>query len=114
MVDSDCKVHAYKNLFVCDASVFPNAVGVNPQITVMGVASIIASRIIRDWKSKYADIPLSYDLGSTCSRLQPMYCLTANLSDLFNTTSTPLDLQTLVNSADSELGSSNWEFNLSP
>ena len=49
VVDSDCKVHGFKNLFVCDASVFPTAVGVNPQISVMTVASIIASRIIKDW-----------------------------------------------------------------
>jgi choline dehydrogenase-like flavoprotein len=110
VVDSDCKVHAYKNLFVCDASVFPNAVGVNPQITVMTVASIVASRIIRDWESKYANIPVSHDLGITCSRTQPMYCLETNLSDLFNSTNTKLNLQTLVNGATAELDDSNWKF----
>ena len=54
VVNSDCKVHGFKNLFVCDASVFPTAVGVNPQITVMTVASIISSRIIKDWNIKYS------------------------------------------------------------
>lgn len=110
VVDSDCKVHTYKNLFVCDASVFPNAVGVNPQITVMTVASIVASRIIRDWESEYANIPLSQDLGITCSRTQPMYCLRTNLSDLFKSTNTKHDIQTLVNSTNSELDDSNWKF----
>ncbi len=58
-VDSDCRVHGYTNLFVCDASVFPNAVGVNPQLTVMVTASIAASRMVRDWDRRYATIPLS-------------------------------------------------------
>jgi choline dehydrogenase-like flavoprotein len=39
---------------VCDASVFPTSVGVNPQITVMAIASIIAARIIKDWDDKYS------------------------------------------------------------
>ncbi|HSF49528.1 MAG TPA: GMC family oxidoreductase, partial [Nitrososphaeraceae archaeon] len=56
VVDSDCRVHGFKNLFVCDASVFPTAVGVNPQITVMAVASIISSRIINDWNTRYSNI----------------------------------------------------------
>lgn len=38
VVDNEMKVHGYSNLFVCDASVFPTSVGVNPQITVMAVA----------------------------------------------------------------------------
>ena len=45
VVDPDCKVHNFTNLFVCDASVFPTSVGVNPQITVMVIASIVAQRI---------------------------------------------------------------------
>lgn len=59
VVDSNCVVHGLRNLFVCDASVFPTSVGVNPQITVMAIASIIAARIIKDWDDKYSQIPLS-------------------------------------------------------
>ena len=59
VVDADCRVHGFKNLFVCDASVFPTSVGVNPQITVMAIASIIAARITKDWNEKYAKIPVN-------------------------------------------------------
>jgi choline dehydrogenase-like flavoprotein len=62
LVDSDCKIHGFKNLFVCYASVFPTSVGVNPQITVMIVASIVASRIVKDLENKYANISLTNNL----------------------------------------------------
>jgi choline dehydrogenase-like flavoprotein len=38
VVNSYCKFYGIENLFVCDASVFPTSVGVNPQITVMALA----------------------------------------------------------------------------
>ena len=63
VLDCNCKVQGFRNLFVCDASVFPTSVGVNPQISVMTVASIVASRIIKDWHSSYATLPLSKSLG---------------------------------------------------
>jgi choline dehydrogenase-like flavoprotein len=45
VVDSDCKVYGFANLYVCDASVFPTALGVNPQLTVMALATITANKI---------------------------------------------------------------------
>ncbi|RYZ25694.1 MAG: GMC family oxidoreductase [Chitinophagaceae bacterium] len=39
VVDEQLKVYGYDNLFVTDASVFPTAVGVNPQISVMTFAN---------------------------------------------------------------------------
>src|SRR5215831_3501448 len=110
VVDSDCKVHGFGNLFVCDASVFPTAVGVNPQITVMAVASIIASRIIKNWKSKYAKIPVSSGLGETCKVSQPMYCRKDNLSRIFDSQDSHYDTQKLVNSASDKANDSNWSF----
>jgi hypothetical protein len=48
-------VYGWKNLFICDASVLPTAVGVNPQLTVMSLATIIANRINSRW-SEFASV----------------------------------------------------------
>jgi choline dehydrogenase-like flavoprotein len=45
VVDPEFRVYDYKNLFVCDASVFPSSIGVNPQLTVMALANY-ASRFV--------------------------------------------------------------------
>ncbi len=47
VVDGDGLVHGTSNLYVCDASVFPSAIGVNPQITVMALADKIATRLLQ-------------------------------------------------------------------
>jgi choline dehydrogenase-like flavoprotein len=45
VVDEDFRVRGWPNLYVCDASVFPSSVHVNPQLTVMGMAQYAARRI---------------------------------------------------------------------
>lgn len=42
VVNDEFKVYGYDNLFVCDASVFPGSIGVNPQLTVMALAHYAA------------------------------------------------------------------------
>ena len=49
VVGPDCRVHGFENLYVCDASVFPTAITVNPQLTVMAIANLAASRISQRW-----------------------------------------------------------------
>ncbi len=46
VVDDHFRVHGFKNLYVCDASVFPTGVHVQPQLTVMGMADYAANRIL--------------------------------------------------------------------
>jgi choline dehydrogenase-like flavoprotein len=50
VVDPRSKVYGFDNLFVCDASVFPTSVGVNPQLTVMALASRASENIGEDWE----------------------------------------------------------------
>ncbi len=109
VVDSNCRVHGFKNLFVCDASVFPTSVGVNPQISVMTVASMVASRIIKDWDNSYSNLPLSGGQGNTCSITQPMYCPNIELSEFFESSKTRFDTSMLVNSQTDKLDDSNWK-----
>ncbi|HVU57165.1 MAG TPA: GMC family oxidoreductase N-terminal domain-containing protein [Puia sp.] len=48
VVDEGFKVFGFENLFVCDASVFPTSLGVNPQVTVMTLAHYAAPMIARN------------------------------------------------------------------
>lgn len=45
VVNSYGETHDVKNLFIADASIFPNSPGVNPQVTIMALAHFIADGI---------------------------------------------------------------------
>jgi choline dehydrogenase-like flavoprotein len=47
----DLRHHTVENLHVIDGSVFPTAVGVNPQESIYGVAHLVSSRLAKSWKS---------------------------------------------------------------
>ncbi len=47
VVNAEFKVFGYDNLFISDASVFPTSLGVNPQLTVMGLANY-AVQFVKD------------------------------------------------------------------
>jgi len=44
-VDSDGKLHGADGLYVMDGSVFPDVLGVNPQVTIMALASRMGARL---------------------------------------------------------------------
>jgi choline dehydrogenase-like flavoprotein len=46
VVDDSFAVHGFDNLFVCDASVFPSGVGVNPIETILAVSKHASRRIL--------------------------------------------------------------------
>jgi len=46
VVDSYCKVHSVKNLFVVDGSIFPSSLGVNPQLSIMAFATRAAHYLL--------------------------------------------------------------------
>lgn len=46
VVDPTGRLWAYENLYVADASVFPSASGVNPQITVYALSDVVADSVL--------------------------------------------------------------------
>ena len=102
VVDSKCMVHGFKNLYVCDASVFPTSLGVNPQVTVMALATMTANSINEIWDKNYAGINTGIEekLGETCSIQQPMFCSRERIDAMFNSSKNELPTETLINAGD--------------
>jgi hypothetical protein len=44
-VDPDFKLKNQKNIFVCDSSIFPNAPGINPALTIMALAHKLSQQL---------------------------------------------------------------------
>lgn len=111
VVDSDCKVYGFRNLFVCDASVFPTAVGVNPQLSIMSLAAIIADRINSRWDEFSATLKMRR--GEVCTFEQPMYCSTSRMDEIYEISDSMLNDQALVNSINEEIvDGENWSFDI--
>ncbi len=49
VVDCDNQVHGVKGLYVCDPSVFPTAVSVDPSETIMAFSYLAAARLLASW-----------------------------------------------------------------
>lgn len=47
----DLRHHTIENLHVVDGSVFPTSLGVNPQLSIYGLAHLAATRMAQSWKS---------------------------------------------------------------
>ncbi|MDH3765392.1 MAG: GMC family oxidoreductase, partial [Nitrosopumilus sp.] len=109
VVDSNCKVFGFKNLYCSDASVFPTSLGVNPQLTVMALGALTADKIIANWPS---DITVTDSLGNTCDLSQPENCLTETLGEMFAVTEhRPEMFEKLENSESNEIiPGENWQF----
>ena len=109
VVDKNCKVYDFKNLFVCDASVFPTSLGVNPQITVMSLATITAEKILKSWDNNFKNFPIKDYFGETCNIVQPMHCNRDTISLMFNQNKNNRDLTTLLNTTN-PTASAGWLF----
>jgi choline dehydrogenase-like flavoprotein len=46
VVDADLELHGAKGVYVADASVIPSSLGVNPQITIMALATRLAYHLL--------------------------------------------------------------------
>ena len=49
VVDCDNQVHGVKGLYVCDPSVFPTAVSVDPSETIMAFSYLAAAKLLAGW-----------------------------------------------------------------
>jgi choline dehydrogenase-like flavoprotein len=48
VVGPDFRVHGMKNIWAADSSIFPNAPGINPSLTIMALSKKAAATMIRN------------------------------------------------------------------
>ncbi|HTX25810.1 MAG TPA: GMC family oxidoreductase [Streptosporangiaceae bacterium] len=82
VVDSYGAFHGVRGLFVCDASVFPGPIGINPMETVIALAMRNARRLIEQ-RRRYALLP------GLCSRADKSQCWLADKSQCQMATGVP-------------------------
>jgi choline dehydrogenase-like flavoprotein len=46
VVNPEFKVHGYENLYIGDASLFPNAPGINPSLTIFALAERLSDHLV--------------------------------------------------------------------
>ncbi|MCZ7666689.1 MAG: GMC family oxidoreductase [Chloroflexi bacterium] len=46
VVEPDYKLRGFDNVYVCDSSLFPNAPGINPALTIMALAQRLSEQLI--------------------------------------------------------------------
>jgi choline dehydrogenase-like flavoprotein len=51
VVNSRGRHHELENLWIVDGSVFPTSLGVNPQLSVYGIASLFTTEILNHFKA---------------------------------------------------------------
>lgn len=47
VVDPEYKIHGYNNLYVADSSIYPNAPGINPSLTIMALSQRLSEQLTR-------------------------------------------------------------------
>jgi choline dehydrogenase-like flavoprotein len=45
VVSPEFKLHGYKNIYAADSSIFPNAPGINPSLTIMALSKMAAAKV---------------------------------------------------------------------
>lgn len=45
VVDPEFRVHGHKNLYICDSSIFPNAPGINPSLTIYALSQKLGEQL---------------------------------------------------------------------
>lgn len=48
VVSPDFTLHEYKNFVIADSSIFPNAPGINPSLTIMALSKMASSKMLKD------------------------------------------------------------------
>jgi choline dehydrogenase-like flavoprotein len=50
VVNPDFRLHGFKNIYCADSSIFPNAPGINPSLTIMALSKKAAAQLLREGK----------------------------------------------------------------